>query len=280
MAVMNRLSEMPRDPIVSFALSCQNEDGGFGGNIALDSHLLYTLSAVQVLCLFQAEDQIVDKEGLFNWVAALQREDGSFQGDKWGEIDTRFTYCAMNCLALLGQLHRINIPAAVNYIMSCQNWDAGFGVSPGAESHAGQIFCCVGALRIANAMDRIDQDRLGFWLAQRQLPSGGLNGRPEKKADVCYSWWVLSAMSVMGRVSWIDSAALIRYILSCQDVDDGGIADKPGNWPDVYHTFFGVAGLSLLGYLDVPLNKINPVFAMPPEVIRRLKIPEANGGEP
>ena len=36
--------------------------------------------------------------------------------------------------------------------------------------------------------------------AERQCDSGGLNGRPEKQADVCYSWWILSALSILGKV--------------------------------------------------------------------------------
>jgi geranylgeranyl transferase type-2 subunit beta len=30
----------------------------------------------------------------------------------------------------------------------------------------------------------VDSDRLGEWLSERQLPDGGLNGRPEKLPDV------------------------------------------------------------------------------------------------
>ncbi|RYH32072.1 hypothetical protein EON65_01270 [archaeon] len=83
---------------------------------------------------------------------------------------------------------------------SCQNFDGGFGAVPGAESHAGQIFCCVGALSIAGALDKVNANLLGWWLSERQCDSGGLNGRPEKQADVCYSWWILSSLSILGRV--------------------------------------------------------------------------------
>ena len=31
---------------------------------------------------------------------------------------------------------------------------------------------------------QVDQELLGWWLCERQLPCGGLNGRPEKKEDV------------------------------------------------------------------------------------------------
>lgn len=280
MSVLGRLHEMNREEIVPFALSCQNADGGFGGNAGQDSHMLYTLSAVQVLCMFDAIDKC-NIDGVATWVAARQQPDGSFAGDPWGEIDTRFSYCALNCLSLLGQEHlaRVDIQKAMDFVLSCENWDGGFGVVPQAESHAGQIFCAVGALCIGNALHRIDQDRLGYWLAERQLPTGGLNGRPEKKADVCYSWWVVSSLAMLGRLHWVSGPDLFRYILGCQDAEDGGIADKPENMPDVYHTFFGLTGLSLLGYTGAPLQLINPVYAMPYDVLEKRGVPLERGAK-
>ena len=43
---------------------------------------------------------------------------------------------------------------AANFVLSCMNFDGGFGVVPGSESHAGQIYCCVGALAIAGKPGR------------------------------------------------------------------------------------------------------------------------------
>lgn len=45
---------------------------------------------------------LIDTSKVSNYVASLQKEDGSFMGDKWGEVDTRFSYCAISCLTLLG----------------------------------------------------------------------------------------------------------------------------------------------------------------------------------
>lgn len=56
----------------------------------------------------------------------------------------------------------------------------------------------------------------GCRLSERQTPSGGLNGRPEKLQDVCYSWWCLSALHVLDRLHWIDQKALTDFILDCQ----------------------------------------------------------------
>lgn len=110
------------------------------------------------------------------YIASLQRPDGSFVGDVWGEVDTRFSYCALNCLAILGTLHSgaIDIESAVNFVIRCRNFDGGFGAVPGAESHSGQVFCCVGALAICDAIDKgVNKDALGWWLCERQLPCGG-----------------------------------------------------------------------------------------------------------
>lgn len=39
-----------------------------------------------------------------------------------------------------------------------------------------QIYCCVGMLAITGRLHHINADLLGWWLCERQLPSGGLNG--------------------------------------------------------------------------------------------------------
>ena len=266
-----------RPSLVDWTMSCYDaRTGGFGGNVGHDAHLLYTLSAIQILALAD-EIHKVDKDAVTKFVSSLQQPDGSFAGDEWGEIDTRFTYCALSTLSLLGRLDVVNVDKAAQYILQCRNLDGGFGCVVGAESHAGQVFCCIGALAIARSLHLLGDgaDLLGWWLAERQCDSGGLNGRPEKQADVCYSWWILSALSILGRVSWINGEKLATFILKCQDDDDGGIADRPDDMADVFHTFFGIAGLSLLGNLhrdrvDGSYRKIDPVYALPTDVVERL----------
>lgn len=103
------------------------------------------------------------------------------------------------------------------------------------------------------------------------MPSGGLNGRPEKLPDVCYSWWVLASLTMMGRLHWISAERLEQFILSCQDIETGGFSDRTGNMPDIFHTLFGLGALSLLGCYE-NLKKINPTFCMPQYIIDRLGI--------
>jgi geranylgeranyl transferase type-2 subunit beta len=65
---------------------------------------------------------------------------------------------------------------------------------------------------------------------------------------------------------------LASFIAKAQDPDDGGIADRPDDMPDVFHTFFGLAGLSLLGKFPASYRKIDPVYAMPVDVILKHRL--------
>lgn len=55
---------------------------------------------IQILCMLDALDSI-NTEKVAKYVKDLQQENGSFFGDKWGEVDTRFSFCAVACLSLL-----------------------------------------------------------------------------------------------------------------------------------------------------------------------------------
>ncbi len=249
-----------KQEIIELIKACFHSSGGISPAVGHDPHLLYTLSAIQILVSYgvnldssDPEESVIEVGKTVEFIAALQNDDGSFNGDPWGEVDVRFSFCAIASLALLKRLDAINLDRAVDFVMQCYNdIDGAFGCRPNSESHSGLIYCCLGSLSIAGQLHRIDADQLGWWLAERQLLSGGLNGRPEKLPDLCYSWWVLSSLTIIGRLHWINKGKLLRFILACQDAETGGFADRPGNMVDPFHTVFGIAGLSLLSheYLD------------------------------
>lgn len=310
--LLGELHNIDREAVLNLVVSCQQADGGLSPAPRHDSHLLSTLSGIQILALFGRMDML-NVDGATRFILSLQQPDGSFCGDQWGEIDTRFSFCAIASLHLMGRLDecadsgRLNVEACASYLERCQNLDGGFGTKPGSESHAGQTYCVLGALAILRELRRLDLDRAAWWLAERQLPSGGLNGRPEKKPDVCYSWWTLASLTILGRLTWIDEKKLTHFILASQDSETGGIADRPGDIADPFHTLFGLAGLSLIAHYDNPsshtcpngcgkngdlttideinveefvadaislaktrLRPINPIFCMPQYVIERM----------
>ena len=50
--LLGRPELLDRDGIVKWVLSCQHPTGGFGGSERHDPHILYTLSAVQILAMY------------------------------------------------------------------------------------------------------------------------------------------------------------------------------------------------------------------------------------
>ncbi|KIJ53392.1 hypothetical protein M422DRAFT_25757 [Sphaerobolus stellatus SS14] len=273
LCIMRQKDALSREEMIEFVMSCwDDEAGGFGAHPGHDAHILSTLSAIQILTIQDALERLnIDR--VVRFISSLQTPSGVFAGDQFGETDTRFSFCAINALSLLDKKYitpgtaSIDIDKVIDHITRCRNFDGGFGSNIGGESHAAQVFVCVAALAILDRLDIIDEQTLAWWLAERQLPNGGLNGRPEKLEDVCYSFWVLSSLSILKKLHWINSDALIAFILSAQDPEKGGIADRPGDMVDVFHTIFGVAGLSLLGYPG--LDDVDPVYCMPVEVIEK-----------
>jgi geranylgeranyl transferase type-2 subunit beta len=120
LALMGALDRLERQKVIDNVMQCYHPDvGGFGGHKDHDPHILFTLSAVQTLILVDALDQL-DSDAVMNYIKSLQNHDGSFSGDKWGETDTRFSYCAVSCASLLGRLNELDIQKATSYVVACQ----------------------------------------------------------------------------------------------------------------------------------------------------------------
>jgi len=71
-------------------------------------------------------------------ILSLQQPSGVFAGDKFGETDTRFLFCGVAALSLLGHLDKLDVERTASYIFQCKNFDGGYGNVVGAESHAAQ----------------------------------------------------------------------------------------------------------------------------------------------
>jgi len=115
--------------------------------------------------------------------------------------------------------------------------------------------------------------RLLKFVSSRQLDSeGGFSGRPNKLVDACYSFWVMGMLNLIVPSANRDvthdqtrekelclhfpvpvsTAELRRYLCkACQDEESGGLRDKPGAEPDLYHNAYGLLGYCLSLRLDL-----------------------------
>lgn len=98
--LMGKLEQADKQRVLEFIGQCQSDCGGISASVEHDPHLLYTLSAIQILCIYDALD-VIDIEKVVKYVKERQQPDGSFTGDYWGEVDVRFSFCAVATLSLL-----------------------------------------------------------------------------------------------------------------------------------------------------------------------------------
>ena len=85
----------------------------------------------------------------------------------------------------------------------------------------------------------------------------GFNGRPDKKDDTCYTFWVGATLKLLNEEPPFANAQILHcldFVLSTQDGITGGLAKWPEISPDPLHTYLGLAGLAL-----APFAGLRPV---------------------
>jgi geranylgeranyl transferase type-1 subunit beta len=166
----------------------------------------------------------------------------------------------------------IDIKAATNYILSCITFEGSLGLTPGREGHGGSTFCGIASLYLMGVLDDVltSPERIGWkddlirWCVMRQysLPmddnenvmnngfdesgdnAAGMQGRPNKLEDTCYSYWIGGTLHLLGASHLLDGWALREYVLNCQS-PYGGFGKVVGAMPDLLHSFYSLAWLAI-----------------------------------
>lgn len=229
-------------------------DGGFSSSPCQKGHIVLGYVSVNSIALTMKEEnyESIDRQSVYKWMMSLKQPNGSFAAETGCEADSRSTYCAISIASLLNIMTDELIDKVADFLISCQGPDGGFSPSPGCETHGGYSFCSVAALNILGRLKDIRIDHAIRWCAERQMPfSGGFNGRPCKLVDTCYTWWCGAMGRILADFVGIDpfwnEEALATYVLQvcqCSSSKLGGFFDKPGKKSDMYHTMYGLTGLS------------------------------------
>uniref|UniRef100_H3HAT3 Protein farnesyltransferase subunit beta n=1 Tax=Phytophthora ramorum TaxID=164328 RepID=H3HAT3_PHYRM len=242
-----------------------DHDGGFGGGPKQLGHTATNYASCLTLALLGTPEALetVDRQALYRFFLSRKHAaTGAFTAHDGGEVDVRVTYCVVSIANLYGILTDELKAGVVDYVLSCQTYEGGFGGEPDNEAHGGYAFCSVAALYILEAVGQIrDLPGLLHWLANRQMPfEGGYQGRTNKLVDGCYSFWqgaVPALLADVVRERYGDDVPyqchqeqLQKYILLCGQEISGGLRDKPGKPRDHYHSCYCLSGLSVAQHGD------------------------------
>ncbi|KAK0641173.1 beta subunit of hypothetical CAAX farnesyltransferase [Cercophora newfieldiana] len=170
--------------------------------------------------------------GLGEYVRRCQTYEGGISGQPNAEAHGAYAFCALGCLALLGDPRQVvprylDIPRLIAWLSSRQYApEGGFSgrtnkLVDGCYSH-----WVGGCFPLIEACLGIDEDDNKGQSPPTQEREDGLNlpAAPE---------------------TLFSREGLVRYILGCcQNPERGGLRDKPGKGPDPYHSCYVLAGLS------------------------------------
>ncbi|RKP19629.1 terpenoid cyclases/Protein prenyltransferase [Rozella allomycis CSF55] len=260
-----------KDEIIDWIYSnqiCGENAGGFRGSDifgSLDSktknsrydysNLTAAYSAMASLIMLGDDLECLNRQALLNVLKSHQNENGRYYKNLIAisfrilsvdsESDMRFVFSACAIAYILDDFSTIDVEKIVNYIKRSVSYDYGIGQGPGQESHGGSTFCAIASLYLLNRLNEIDTQKTLSWCLKRQ--GIGFQGRINKQEDSCYSFWVGSSIKMLcdSDNNFINSDYLTSFISQCQ-FTYGGIAKHNDTYPDISHTFFALAGLSLL----------------------------------
>lgn len=106
------------------------------------------------------------------------------------------------------------------------------------------MFCGIASLVLLGRLmqSAANLSELERWLVFRQ--NGGFQGRCNKEPDTCYAFWNGATLDLLGKHSLVDIPSCQKFVLSCQ-FPYGGICKFPSTVPDVMHSYYSLAWLSI-----------------------------------
>lgn len=274
-------------------------------------NLSSTFFGLAILLLFKEDfSKRIDRHKVMRFVSRCQvvhgKDQGSFRpvldstGVAFGESDLRLCYIAASIRTILGydklaashpRPNDFDVSALISYIKSCIDETGGMA-SDASEPHSGLTFCGISALAlldptIANSTEPW-KDSMIDWLVHRQVdyPNnlydmsyeyheagdvGGFNGRPNKFADTCYSWWVLALIHLLCRSQTlpVDLQKATDYLINCTQHNlMGGFGKNSAAFPDPMHSFLGLAALALIHQSsDIAFEGLEALVRIDPQLV-------------
>jgi len=223
-------------------------------------NLIMTYTAILILAILRDDFTRFERPGLIRFLKSCQREDGSFSAfPNSGEADLRPLYCAFAISSMLDDWSGVDIERALAYIQSCESYEGGYGQTPYGEALGGTTYCALASLALNPSassastafpnMSPQHRAKTIHWLTNTQQAEGGFSGRTNKIADTCYCFWCGASLAMLGVADVVSKPYLASFLDRCQFVH-GGIGKAPENHPDPYHTYMGLAALSIYSLAD------------------------------
>ena len=269
----------------------------------VDTRGAYTVLAVASLLQLQTPALTA---GVLEWLASCQTYEGGLGGEPGNEAHGGYSFCGLAAAALLGSPHRLQLPLLRKWAVRRHMQREGGFQGRTNKLVDGCYSFWVGALHpildtLEGTREQLSQEQMHALFDERHAPTQQQPGaaNPTASTDSAVAAAALSSPSASASPAAssddtadlvsddgvrFDSLALQRYVLvSCQ-MTMGGLRDKPGKHPDLYHSCYCLSGLAIaqhadgaagrapiLGRKENLLQPTHPVYNIRHEHVRRIR---------
>ncbi|KAK8202926.1 geranylgeranyl transferase-like protein type i beta subunit [Phyllosticta capitalensis] len=258
------LQRVKRRQCLEWLPKMQRADGSFGETMGEGGHIEggqdprfgYCAAGVRWILRGNAEGSVegvrdINVQGLVRCIRQSETYDGGISEAPFHEAHAGFTYCAIGALAFLGHLPTQTLAdpeLTVRWLVARQT-------SRIEEDDSFDVEDAPIAPSMVKLQSLPSSEELEGLSSHPELPWAGFNGRCNKIADTCYAWWVGASLAMLDKLHLTSEGAMRRYLLDKTQHVVGGFGKLPGDPPDIYHSYLGLASLALLRDPDVkPIN--------------------------
>lgn len=225
----------------------------------------------------------IDVNKLVAFIEACQTYDGGIGEGPFCESHSGHTYCAIGALTFLDRLSKKHKPIAllspgarpfeslVRWLVARQTSELG---DDEEESDEEDSHNTDGVMNLSATIEELNLDARADQLpviqpaTENSLRWAGFNGRCNKYADTCYSFWNSASLDMMDRLLLVDATRNRRYLLEKTQHIVGGFGKGVGEPPDLLHSYFGLVSLA---FQEEPgLESVDPALCSSHRVVRHL----------
>ncbi|KKF96758.1 Geranylgeranyl transferase type-1 subunit beta [Ceratocystis platani] len=259
----------------------QREDGSFGevvnseGQIFGGRDMRYCYLAASVRWMLRGQHERgsefwvedINVEALVAHIRRAQTYDGGISESDYNESHAGYAYCAIAALALLG----------AGEDTQPSNGSPPDTIASGVRNISKLIeFLVYRQQRYLDEEDE-DGDLVEIPPPTTAVPTDtetaiyghvGFNGRQNKPSDTCYCWWAGATLAILGHSNIIDAIPARRFLVDKTQHFVGGFCKAPGGFPDIYHSYLGLAALATMG--DPTLPAFDPALCCSRATVRKM----------
>ncbi|OJJ47458.1 hypothetical protein ASPZODRAFT_130926 [Penicilliopsis zonata CBS 506.65] len=292
------LARVKRTECLRWLPRVQRQDGSFGevlgpqGEIGGGRDLRFCCFAAGTRYILRGTRGDIDTDipdinvdRLASFIQACQTYDGGLSDTPLGEAHSGLTYCGIGALTFLYRTHSDQshpIPkllspgtpefeSLVRWLVSRQTSELGEEESDDDEEEDEDENDETHALRLNIQGLTLDDKIFGLHALEpcRSIQWAGFNGRCNKLADTCYSFWNMATLLMLDRLALVDVELNRRYLLEKTQHIVGGFGKGVGETPDPLHSYFGMVSLAFQG--EAGLQNTDPALCISSRAVERLQ---------